>query len=228
MSFATSIAAPISFRHAGRYNFTRNLSRAVSGRSTAKGNVYFPQFARFESDRRLSIASFASSASEGLPEGSEAVASGEWPETLSLLNFEDLSEHYKPMLFKENVEPENAVSSIMIRKVKVVKKTDTVGEIRSYFESISGMPVVDDEGNVEGVLSTKDVGDNGPDTLFGKIFSSPAVTISPDTSIAIAAGTMLKHKCHRLPIVSDGGKLLGLVTRTDLFNVLLLAEEKKK
>jgi len=175
----------------------------------------------------MSVAVFASSSSDGLPEGSEAVASGEWPETLSLLNFEDLSEHYKPMLFKENVEPENAVSSIMIRKVKVVKKTDTVGEIRSYFESISGMPVVDDEGRVEGVLSTKDVRDNGPDTLVEKIFSSPAVTVSPNTTIATAAGTMLKHKCHRLPIVGEGGKLVGLVTRTDLFNVLLLDEQGK-
>ena len=44
----------------------------------------------------------------------------------------------------------------------------------------------------------------------------PATTILPQTPVAEAASTMLEEDVNRLPVVSDEGKLVGLVSRSDL------------
>ncbi len=46
------------------------------------------------------------------------------------------------------------------------------------------------------------------------------VTISPKTTIREAAGIFAKNWFHALPVVEDG-KLVGIVTTTDLLNYLL-------
>jgi len=35
-----------------------------------------------------------------------------------------------------------------------------------------------------------------------------------------AAVVMLKYKVHRLPVVDDSAKLIGIVTRTDIFSAM--------
>jgi len=104
---------------------------------------------------------------------------------------------------------------------------------------ISGLPVVDAEGLVIGVLSeadiiAKEVDDTprgsvlqrfleGPpvDDRFyartvGDAMSSPALTITGDRPVAQAASTMLAEGINRLPVVDAKGLLVGLVTRGDL------------
>ncbi|MCB9692388.1 MAG: CBS domain-containing protein [Alphaproteobacteria bacterium] len=46
------------------------------------------------------------------------------------------------------------------------------------------------------------------------------VTISPKTTIREAAGIFAKNWFHALPVV-EGGKLVGIITTTDLLNYLL-------
>ena len=36
-----------------------------------------------------------------------------------------------------------------------------------------------------------------------------------------AAAIMLKYKIHRLPVADDDDKIIGMVTRTDIFTSLL-------
>lgn len=48
------------------------------------------------------------------------------------------------------------------------------------------------------------------------VMNAPAVTISPDADISEAASLMVDRKINRLPVVDDAGKLLGIVSRTDL------------
>ena len=104
---------------------------------------------------------------------------------------------------------------------------------------ISGLPVVDADGLVIGVLSeadiiAKEVDDTprgsvlqrfleGPpvDDRFyartvGDAMSSPALTITGDRPVAQAASTMLAEGINRLPVVDAKGLLVGLVTRGDL------------
>jgi len=106
---------------------------------------------------------------------------------------------------------------------------------------ISGVPVVDADGDVLGVVSEADLlakeraeppTRGGPlawlvdpievierrklgARLAGEVMTSPAVTIAPYRNLATAAGIMLDNRVNRLPVVSDG-KLVGIVTRADL------------
>lgn len=49
--------------------------------------------------------------------------------------------------------------------------------------------------------------------------SSPAIAIGPEESLERAAQLMRAHKINRLPVVQDG-KLLGILTRTDVLRAL--------
>jgi CBS domain-containing protein len=107
---------------------------------------------------------------------------------------------------------------------------------------ISGMPVVDDEGNLVGVISEADIlfKERSPERrrggsfawLFfpdlleneakldartaGEAMSAPPITIGPDRPVGEAAARMLDEGVNRLPVVDDDGKLIGIVTRADL------------
>ena len=106
---------------------------------------------------------------------------------------------------------------------------------------ISGMPVVDSDGHVLGIVSETDIlpkeaGERGgggflqwlvdpADPWVAARFdavhvrdamSSPAVTIAPDRPLAEAATLMLDRDVNRLPVVDADGVLVGLVSRGDL------------
>jgi len=50
---------------------------------------------------------------------------------------------------------------------------------------------------------------------IGDIMSKILTTAEPETSIEVAVQRMVNHKIRRLPIM-DGGKLVGIITVTDL------------
>ena len=58
-------------------------------------------------------------------------------------------------------------------------------------------------------LKAKDVMKRGP------------ITIRPDETMEIAAVKMLEYKVTGLPVVSEKGKLIGLITQGDVFRVLI-------
>jgi CBS domain-containing protein len=100
---------------------------------------------------------------------------------------------------------------------------------------IAGVPVCDEAGHVVGVVSESDVlfKEIGPEpkgrALFqqlergpkkdartaGEAMTSPAVTIESKSAVWEAARKMLDHHVNRLPVVDDG-RLVGIVTRSDL------------
>ncbi len=54
------------------------------------------------------------------------------------------------------------------------------------------------------------------EVVVEKIMSSPLIVISPDASLRDAAFQMLKAGVKRLPVVSNEGRLVGIITDTDL------------
>lgn len=51
------------------------------------------------------------------------------------------------------------------------------------------------------------------------LMTSPAVTVTAATPAREAARTMYRHRIHRLPVVDPTGRLIGIVTRSDLLAV---------
>jgi CBS domain-containing protein len=116
---------------------------------------------------------------------------------------------------------------------------------------ISGMPVVNDEGEVVGVISEADVlvkeggvtprrpglvawllDSSDPKEqlklearVAGEAMTSPPITIAPYRSVAAAAQEMLEHAINRLPVVRDG-RLVGLVSRADLVRAFARSDEQ--
>lgn len=53
------------------------------------------------------------------------------------------------------------------------------------------------------------------------------VTVTPITPIARAAQLMLEHKIGGLPVVDHRGRLVGIITESDIFRVLVLGQAEK-
>jgi CBS domain-containing protein len=88
---------------------------------------------------------------------------------------------------------------------------------------VTGVPVVASKGSktLVGVLSRKDVvgKDRASGATVRDAMSSPPIAARASSRVADAAGLMLKHKVHRIPVVNSRAELIGIVTRTDIFTV---------
>lgn len=128
----------------------------------------------------------------------------------------------------------------------------TVGEIAELLlhRRISGVPVVDDDGGVLGVVSEDDLihrpetggprrrsrwlslFTGGQDADFVKthgrfardVMSAPAIVVDEDTPISDIANLLEERRIKRVPVVRDG-KLVGIVARGDLLRGLAARRE---
>ncbi|WP_424003191.1 CBS domain-containing protein [Haloarcula salina] len=102
-------------------------------------------------------------------------------------------------------------------------KTDANEAARQMIqEDISSVAVVDDDGDLEGILTSTDfvqiAARDGAtaDVAVATHMSSDPVTVTANDSIVEAADLMLEHGVHHLPVVDDTEGLVGMVTTTDL------------
>jgi len=56
--------------------------------------------------------------------------------------------------------------------------------------------------------------------VVGQIMTAPAITARQDVHIAELARLLCEHGIHQVPIVDERGKLVGLVTQSDLIAAL--------
>ena len=59
------------------------------------------------------------------------------------------------------------------------------------------------------------------DIKIKDIMSREVLTIGPGRTIMAAAKLMLEERVSGLPVVESGGELLGIITETDIFKVLV-------
>jgi CBS domain-containing protein len=102
--------------------------------------------------------------------------------------------------------------------------------VRTSLERHHGLPVVSaDTGQVVGVLSRADVRRLGETNTsaytVGEAMSAPPICVRPRAHIAEAAGVMLQHKVHRLPVVDDRSVPVGVATRQDVFEPLVATRD---
>ncbi|MGW8355581.1 CBS domain-containing protein [Streptomyces wedmorensis] len=85
---------------------------------------------------------------------------------------------------------------------------------------ISGVPVVDEDDRVVGVVSESDLLAHHEPTARD-LMTEPAVTVHAEESVADAARLMVRRGVGRLPVVDVEERLVGIVTRRDLLCVYL-------
>jgi CBS domain-containing protein len=107
---------------------------------------------------------------------------------------------------------------------------------------VSGLPVVDAEGTVVGVVSQTDLLTKGStDTRRGwptrrkhvataeltaaDLMTRPAVTTSPDELVTSVARLMSARRLRRVPVIDSQGRLVGIICRSDVLSVFSRPDE---
>ncbi|WP_411080111.1 CBS domain-containing protein [Streptomyces sp. cmx-18-6] len=86
--------------------------------------------------------------------------------------------------------------------------------------TINGVPVLDEDDHVLGVVSASDLLSRGAPTAGG-VMSAPAVTVQAEQTVVEAARLMVRRGYERLPVIDDEDRLVGMVTRRDLLRLFL-------
>ncbi len=83
---------------------------------------------------------------------------------------------------------------------------------------ISGVPVVDSENNLLGILTNRDMRftKDYSKLVKEKMTNMPLITGKKGTTLDEAADIMHQHKIEKLPIVDENNKLAGLITIKDI------------
>lgn len=137
---------------------------------------------------------------------------------------------------------------IMSKKVFSIRKEAPIKEVAELMalKGIAGVPVLETDGRVAGVISEKDflfrMGAEGAksfmtivnECLKGKgcvavsvraqkaedIMSSPAIVVKEETTAMQIADIFTEKNINRVPVVDEKGILLGIVSRADILKAL--------
>ena len=130
---------------------------------------------------------------------------------------------HKNMSIEEQARQVHAVKraeSGMIYDPVTIRRGSTVADaLRMMAEyHIGGIPVVDDEKHLAGIVTNRDprFERNHQRTIDEVMTSENLVTTSQATTLEEAADILQSHKIEKLPVVDSNGKLVGLVTYKDI------------
>ena len=95
-----------------------------------------------------------------------------------------------------------------------------LGEIGQRL-NISGIPVVEDDGKLVGIVTNRDVRfADDPDELVSNLMTTNIVTVKEGISESEARALLHKHRIERLLVVDDKYRCVGLITVKDMDKAL--------
>jgi len=121
------------------------------------------------------------------------------------------------------------VEGIMIKDVVKVRGTDSVESAMKLLleHNISGLPVVDDNDVLVGVITEKDV----LKLIFDEIITQKqlvkdfmtreVVSFGPRDGVVKVADFFINNFIRRLPVVDEDNKLVGIIARRDIIRLIL-------
>jgi CBS domain-containing protein len=137
----------------------------------------------------------------------------------------------------------STVRDVMTTRVVAVAQDADFRQIAHVLSAyrVSACPVVSNGGTVVGVVSEADLLSKPADPDFpagltrlrwkleeeskaaavtaDRLMTSPAVTISPDAPVVVAARVMQDRCLKRLPVVDNDNHLIGIISRADVLSV---------
>ncbi len=140
------------------------------------------------------------------------------------------------------------VEELMTAKVFTVEPHDMIDRVffLVHYEKVRHLPVLE-KGKLVGIVSDRDLYKAlGPKSNSNAIEGGPkshelhvvpkkvmnimrrgVITVAPDTPASEAAGLMADHKIGALPVLDDG-KLVGILSATDILRVFSKLEHAKE
>ncbi len=120
------------------------------------------------------------------------------------------------------------VTDVMTRDVVTVYANQEMSTAAQKLldHRITGAPVVSYDEICIGVLSCKDfLGRQGTsDSSDGQVLShmtSPAITVSEEHNLLAAASIICSKRMHRVPVVDNHGRVVGIVSTLDIVGQVL-------
>lgn len=146
------------------------------------------------------------------------------------------------------------VEDLMVREVRTVRSDADVHELMKLLlkERIHGVPVVDPDARIVGVVSQTDLlawhfangvdavsfyedsGQEPPEGLritdirtadVEEVMSPVVHCICPDQPVTLAAARMIDRKIHRLIVVDEKAQVLGILSAADLLRAIPEVEQ---
>ncbi len=144
------------------------------------------------------------------------------------------------------------VREVMTTDVVTATKETTLKEAARLMleHEVGGLPVVDPEGRPIGILTEADfvsreaargrrrrrrllglfLDRRQPELvtaeLVGEAMTTDLLLVSPETPLSEAARLMMERGVKRVPVVDEGGLLVGVVGRTDILRVFARSDEE--
>jgi acetoin utilization protein AcuB len=134
------------------------------------------------------------------------------------------------------------VSNWMTPDPITVKLDTTLPEVHQIMvsEEIRRLPVVDEKGCLLGIVTLGDVRGAQPSPATSlsiwemnyllssldveKIMTPDPITVHPDQTVGEAARIMLENRISGLPVTDEEGCLVGIITESDIFSMVVLHE----
>jgi tRNA nucleotidyltransferase (CCA-adding enzyme) len=148
----------------------------------------------------------------GHPRASAAAIEGVRLDALKAQIWAYLVEHVVPMV---------RVGDLMSYGVQTVRDDESIKDLLPRIHRIGheGYPVLNAEGRVVGLLTRRDADraiEHGlSKAIVGEVMQAGEVSLSPDDGVSALEQLIVNSGWGQIPVV-ENGKLLGIVTRTDL------------
>jgi CBS domain-containing protein len=144
------------------------------------------------------------------------------------------------------------VSDVMTTRVHVASPVATFKFLVRLIEEnrVSAIPIIDQKGMPIGIVSEADLllkerlheleasedllhrqkrrneRTKAEGTVASDVMTSPAITVTSDTSLSQAARVMQEKNVRRLVVVDERGRIAGIVSRSDLLQVFLRTDDE--
>lgn len=152
---------------------------------------------------------------------------------IALAHIRELPDYYARLAVMEAGGEGRAlrVRDLMTRRPVTVRENAplTIADRLMREHGVSGLPVVDRDGALVGVLSRTDVmaAASGPQSAawqgiaVAASMTAPGLTVAADVALAEAAAQMEEHHVHRLVVIEpNGGHPIGILSTLDLVHAI--------
>ncbi len=121
------------------------------------------------------------------------------------------------------------VEDIMTKDVVSVTKDTPIYEAMDVLRKndITGMPVIEDDMTLVGIITEKDVlrlfyaDEDEKNKTVGFFMTRPAVSYRGDDNLGKVCDFMMVNYFRRVPVVSKKGKLIGIISRPDIIDYII-------
>lgn len=120
----------------------------------------------------------------------------------------------------ENAKRVKRAESFIIRDVVTIRPGQKVSEAFDLMDSksISGLPVIEGEDTLVGILTRRDVNFADKNETVRSVMTGDVKVAGPEVTIDEAKRIMHQNRVEKLPVVDHDKKLLGLITIKDVYS----------